>query len=114
MRKELIRSDRSALTPWETFRFRHMLIRDAAYERLPKSERAELHEMFADWLAGALGDRRAEGDEIVGYHLEQAFRYRAELAPVDEHARDLARRGLPSCLIAAGGGRSRGPISLRP
>ena len=60
-RKELIRADRSALTPWETFRFRHMLIRDAAYERLPKSERAELHEMFADWLAGTLGDRRAEG-----------------------------------------------------
>ena len=87
VRKELIRSDRSALTPWETFRFRHMLIRDAAYERLPKSERAELHEMFADWLSGALGDRRAEGDEIVGYHLEQAFRYRAELAPVDERGR---------------------------
>ena len=101
VRKELIRSDRSALTPWETFRFRHMLIRDAAYERLPKSERAELHETFADWLSGALGDRRAELDEIVGYHLEQAFRYRAELASVDEHARDLARRAA-QLLIAAG------------
>ncbi len=88
VRKELIRSDRSALTPWETFRFRHMLIRDAAYERLPKSERAQLHEMFADWLAEALGDSRAEGDEVLGYHLEQAFRYRTELAPVDDRARD--------------------------
>jgi len=101
-RKELIRSDRSALTPWETFRFRHMLIRDAAYERLPKSERAELHEMFADWLSGALGDRRAEGDEIIGYHFEQAFRYRAELAPVDERSRELARRAA-QLLITAGG-----------
>ena len=92
VRKELIRSDRSTLTPWETFRFRHMLIRDAAYARLPKSERAALHEKFADWLSEVLGDRRAEGDEIIGYHLEQAFRYRTELAPVDEHARELARR----------------------
>jgi tetratricopeptide (TPR) repeat protein len=101
VRKELIRADRSTLTPWETFRFRHMLIRDAAYERLPKSERAELHEMFADWLSGALGDRRAEGDEIIGYHLEQAFRYRSELAPVDERSRELARRAA-QLLITAG------------
>jgi class 3 adenylate cyclase/tetratricopeptide (TPR) repeat protein len=100
-RKELIRADRSALTPWETFRFRHMLIRDAAYERLPKSERAELHERFADWLAEALGDGRADGDEIVGYHLEQAFRYRAELGPVDARARQLADRAA-RLLIAAG------------
>lgn len=101
-RKELIRADRSTLTPWETFRFRHMLIRDAAYGRLPKSERAELHEMFADWLSQALGDRRAEGDEIIGYHLEQAFRYRSELAPVDERARQLAGRAA-QLLITAGG-----------
>jgi len=100
-RKELIRPDRSALTPWETFRFRHMLIRDAAYERLPKAERAQLHEMFADWLAKALGDGRSDADEIIGYHLEQAFRYRAELAPVDEHARRLADRAA-QLLITAG------------
>ena len=35
----------------EAFRFRHLLIRDAAYESLPKATRAELHERFADWLA---------------------------------------------------------------
>jgi len=104
VRKELIRSDRSALTPWETFRFRHMLIRDAAYERLPKSERAELHELFADWLDQTLGDRRVEIEEIIGYHLEQAFRYRAELAPVDERARELANRA--ARLLTAAGGRA--------
>ena len=50
VRKELIRPDRSALAQGDAFRFRHMLIRDAAYERLPKAERAELHELFAGWL----------------------------------------------------------------
>ena len=102
VRKELIRPDRSGLAQGDAFRFRHMLIRDAAYERLPKSERAELHELFAGWLDLASGDRRSEAEEMVGYHLEQAFRYREELAPVDERARDLARRAAQR-LIAAGG-----------
>jgi class 3 adenylate cyclase/tetratricopeptide (TPR) repeat protein len=102
VRKELIRPDRSGTTPGDAFRFRHLLIRDAAYERLPKAERAELHELFAGWLELAAGDRRTEVEEMVGYHLEQASRYREELAPVDERARDLARRAAQR-LIAAGG-----------
>jgi class 3 adenylate cyclase/tetratricopeptide (TPR) repeat protein len=102
VRKELIRPDRSGLAQTDAFRFRHMLIRDAAYERLPKSERAELHESFAGWLEASAGDRRTEVEEMVGYHLEQAFRYREELAPVDDRARDLARRAAQR-LIAAGG-----------
>jgi tetratricopeptide (TPR) repeat protein len=111
VRKELIRPDRSGLTPWETFRFRHVLIRDAAYERLPKSERAELHELFADWLDETLGDRRAEVEEIVGYHLEQAFRYRAELAPVDERTRELARRAAQVLIAAGGRGLERSDVA---
>jgi class 3 adenylate cyclase/tetratricopeptide (TPR) repeat protein len=102
VRKELIRPDRSGTTAGDSFRFRHLLIRDAAYERLPKSERAELHERFGGWLELAAGDRRSEVEEMVGYHLEQAFRYREELAPVDDRARDLARRAADR-LIAAGG-----------
>jgi class 3 adenylate cyclase/tetratricopeptide (TPR) repeat protein len=102
VRKELIRPDRSGLAKTDVFRFRHMLIRDAAYERLPKSERAELHELFAGWLDATASDRLTEVEELVGYHLEQAFRYRTELAPVDERARELARRAALR-LIAAGG-----------
>ena len=101
VRKELIRPDRSGLAQGEAFRFRHMLIRDAAYDRLPKSERAELHELFAGWLDRTAGDRLSEVEEMVGYHLEQAYRYREELAPVDERARELARRAALR-LIAAG------------
>ncbi len=101
VRKELIRPDRSVTAPGDAFRFRHLLIRDAAYERLPKAERAELHELFAGWLDQAAGDRRSEVEEIVGYHLEQAFRYREELAPVDDRGRELARRAAER-LIAAG------------
>ena len=102
VRKELIRPDRSGLAGGDAFRFRHLLIRDAAYERLPKAERAELHERFGGWLELAAGDRRSEVEEMVGYHLEQAFRYREELGPPDERARGLAGRAAQR-LIGAGG-----------
>ncbi|HXH96859.1 MAG TPA: adenylate/guanylate cyclase domain-containing protein, partial [Gaiellaceae bacterium] len=70
VRKQMIRPDQPTFPDDEAFRFRHLLIRDAAYGSLPKETRADLHERFADWL-----DAHAtlvEQDEIVGYHLEQA------------------------------------------
>ena len=77
--KELIRPATSLLPGDDAFRFRHLLIRDAAYGALSKATRAELHERFSSWIAERGADL-VELDEILGYHLEQAARYRAELA----------------------------------
>jgi tetratricopeptide (TPR) repeat protein len=82
VRRELIRSDRTAIAGDNGFRFRHLLIRDAAYDALPKAVRAELHERFAGWLE-LHGGELVELDEIVGYHLEQAARYLDELGRLD-------------------------------
>jgi class 3 adenylate cyclase len=101
VRKELIRPDVRHDAVDEAFRFRHLLIRDAAYDSLPKAERAELHEHFADWLEGPPGEGIADRDEIVGYHLAQARSYRVALAPEDEHASSLALRA-GRHLLAAG------------
>ena len=81
VRRELIRSDRPQFAGEDGFRFRHLLIRDTAYDALPKSVRADLHQRFAAWLQqhGEL----VELVEIVGYHLEQAARYHAELGQPD-------------------------------
>ena len=92
VRKELIRPDRRRDGSGEAYRFRHLLIRDAAYDSLPKLERAELHEQFADWLERTAGDRLADMDEITGYHLDQARAYRLALGPDDERTRVLALR----------------------
>jgi class 3 adenylate cyclase/tetratricopeptide (TPR) repeat protein len=78
VRKELVRPAASLLPGDDAFRFRHLLIRDAAYEALSKATRAELHERFSNWIAER-GTDLVELDEILGYHLEQAARYRAEL-----------------------------------
>jgi class 3 adenylate cyclase/tetratricopeptide (TPR) repeat protein len=89
VRKELIRPQRSSVFPAaEAFRFRHQLVRDAAYAAMAKELRAELHERFSGWLEG----ERSEFDEIVGYHLEQAFHYRSQLGPLDDHGLELGAR----------------------
>ena len=77
-RKGLIRPDKAQLPGEEAFRFHHLLLRDAAYEALPKSVRADLHERFAGWLEQH-GEQLVELDELLGYHLEQASRYLDEL-----------------------------------
>ena len=109
VRKELIRPDQPIYPDEEAYRFRHLLIRDAAYDSLPKETRAELHEAFADWL-----DRHAtliEQDEIVGYHLERAYRNRSELDSADPRLDDLARRASARLARAARGAEERGDIS---
>jgi len=78
VRKELVRPDRPQLPGDDAFRFRHLLIRDTAYDALPKATRADLHVRFADWLEQN-GTLLVELDEILAYHLEQAYRYRREL-----------------------------------
>ena len=66
------------------FQFHHALIRDAAYRRVLKQVRAELHERYADWLAAKVGDATAERDEVLGWHLEQAHVYRVALGEVTD------------------------------
>ena len=89
MRKDLVRPEGGGFPGDETYRFRHILIRDAAYRSMPKRTRAEMHERFADWLERTAGERLHEFEEIVGHHLEQAYRYRTELG---EEAVVLANR----------------------
>jgi class 3 adenylate cyclase/tetratricopeptide (TPR) repeat protein len=99
-RMELVRPEQASFAGEEAFRFRHLLIRDAAYQALAKQTRSELHERFAEWLEQSAGDRLSEYEEILGYHYEQAYRYRLELGPEDDHAAALRDRA-GSLLIAA-------------
>jgi class 3 adenylate cyclase/tetratricopeptide (TPR) repeat protein len=104
LRKELILPESSPFAGEDAFRFSHILVHDAAYGSMPKRTRAELHERFASWLERAAGPRLSEFEEILGYHLEQAHRYLAELGPVDEHG--LAVASAAASRLAAAGRRA--------
>jgi tetratricopeptide (TPR) repeat protein len=99
VRKELVRPDKPVLQGEEAYRFRHLLIRDAAYDALPKATRAELHERFANWLE-VQGRDLVELDEIVGYHLEQAYQYRRSLGLDDEQTETLGFRAAEKLAVA--------------
>ncbi len=103
-RKGLVQPVRAELPGKDTFRFRHSLIRDVAYAGIPKAVRAELHEGFASWLRSQRPDGFGEHDEIVGYHAEQAYHYRTELGPTDDHTRALAE--LAAELLGSSGRRA--------
>jgi class 3 adenylate cyclase/tetratricopeptide (TPR) repeat protein len=92
VRKDLVRRDSPGFAGEDAYRFRHLLVRDAAYEVLSRRERAELHERLADWFLGVAGHRLAELEEIVAVHLEQAYRDREQFGLADAAGRQLARR----------------------
>jgi class 3 adenylate cyclase/tetratricopeptide (TPR) repeat protein len=111
VRKELIEPDGSPIGGGKAYRFRHQLIRDAVYEAVPKATRAQLHRGFARWLEGRAGDRAPEYAEFIGYHLEQAVKYRRELGPPGDPERADARRA--GDLLGAAGRRATDRGDLR-
>ena len=92
-RKRFVRPD--ATDDEGAYRFSNLLIRDTAYGSLLKRARATLHERFVEWAERVNRERgrEQEFEEILGYHLEQAYRYRTDLGRVDEEGREIGRRG---------------------
>jgi class 3 adenylate cyclase/tetratricopeptide (TPR) repeat protein len=107
VRKQLIQPDASLFPGEDGFRFRHLLIRDSAYDAVPKATRAELHERYAAWLERR-GAQLVELDDVLGYHLEQAARYKSELGQPDPELTERAAERL-----AAAGRRAAGRADSR-
>ncbi len=92
-RKDMIRLTAASLAGEAVaYHFKHILVREAAYRATTKKLRARLHEHYADWLEQRVGTRVGEYHEVLGYHLEQAYRYLLELGAADHHAVELATR----------------------
>ncbi len=109
VRRDVIRPDRASFAGDEAFRFRHLLIRDAAYRSLSKTTRADLHERFAAWLertAGRAGPR-VRGDRRLPPRAGVPLRITLESIDARQRfARDGRRQ-------AARVGRAQGPRAQR-
>ena len=86
VQKDLIRPLRGPLLDEEGFAFRHVLVREAAYRTTPKARRSYLHRR----VAARLKRRAPDFDELIGYHLEQAWLLQAQVGPVSDGDRRLA------------------------
>jgi class 3 adenylate cyclase/tetratricopeptide (TPR) repeat protein len=112
-RRELIAPNPGGTGDETAFRFAHILVKDAAYNGLLKRARADFHERFVDWaeeLNRRQGASGQEFEEIHGYHLEQAYRYLAELGTLDEHARQVGVRASVKLANAGRRAQARGDV----
>ena len=91
-------------------RFQHIMIRDTAYEGILKRARADLHERFVVWADEVNRDRGAEFEEILGYHLEQAWTYLSELGPLDDRGREIGEDGARRLASAGRRAFARGDV----
>jgi len=110
-RSELIERDTGWMLGEPALRFHHLLIRDAAYRRLLKGTRAELHARLADWIEAQVGDA-PEHDETIGRHLEQAHQHLRELGPLDESGRRLGERAAARLAAAGRAALARDDVPL--
>jgi class 3 adenylate cyclase/tetratricopeptide (TPR) repeat protein len=101
VRRDLLHRSDDGAVRGAAFRFAHALVRDAAYDRIGKPERARLHERLAERL-----DDDGAADALIGYHLEQAYRTRCDLGPPDTGTTELGRRA--GLALARAGRRALG------
>src|SRR5512145_1000608 len=94
------------------YRFDHHMVRETVYNGLLKRARATMHAEFVKWAdqANAGSDRGLEFEEILGYHLEQAYRYLGELGPIDDAGAAIGRDGARRLTSAARRAFSRGDM----
>ncbi len=90
VRRGLVRPTASTIDGRTAFAFTHDLIREVAYERIPRAERARRHLATGEWLEEATGERRAERADLLAQHFASAF----DLATA-ARADDVAERARP-------------------
>jgi tetratricopeptide (TPR) repeat protein len=97
--KELVvPHDPSSFSDEYEFAFRHALIRDGAYDSLPKSLRADKHLGVARWAAERAGDRAEEIAELIATHELEAVNYLDQLG---ERRADVERKAFEDAWAAA-------------
>ena len=99
----------SSLAGAAEFGFRHVLVRDVAYDSLPKRDRATLHAEVARWAEATLADRIDEFAELVAGHLAAALGYEEELAGSPD---DVVLHGLRDLTYRAAARAARRAASI--
>ncbi len=110
-RSDLIEIDAGVTGDDTLLRFHHGLVRDAAYRRLLKETRAELHTRLADWLA-ARGAGAADSEETIGWHLERAYHHLRDLGPLDADGRRIGERAARRLGVAGHRALARDDVAL--
>jgi len=92
-RREFVRRERRSSIAGETeYSFRHALIRDVAYEQIPKVRRADKHLAAAGWIESLA--RREDHAEMLASHYLRAVEYASAGGVVREELVERTVRAL--------------------
>ena len=87
--KELLRPVRNSSVKGEAeYSFRHLLIRDVAYQQIPRAARVRKHRAAAAWIERLAGDRVTDHADILAHHYGQALQL-ARTAGLDDDTPEL-------------------------
>ncbi|MGH2680329.1 MAG: ATP-binding protein [Actinomycetota bacterium] len=95
----------SSLAGQQELIFKHVLIRDVAYESLPRRDRTDAHAAVAGWIEETAADRAGELSELLAYHLSTAVALSGDTP--GGPAEDLRARAFRWLLRASDGARRR-------
>ncbi len=95
VRREFVRPARvSSMRDEEEFSFWHVLVRDVAYQQIPRAARGQKHVQAAEWIERASEGRLADHSEFLAHHYAQALelgRAAGEVGDASELERRLVR-----------------------
>lgn len=84
----------STMAGQSELRFRHVLVRDVCYQRLPRTERVARHERTADWLDGLSRTRDTDLAEVLAHHRWAAHEIARTLGVDTDRYAPAAREAL--------------------
>ncbi|HMQ26374.1 MAG TPA: adenylate/guanylate cyclase domain-containing protein, partial [Acidimicrobiales bacterium] len=106
-RKDVVESTGTYRGDEPVLRFHHILIRDAAYRRLLKKTRAQLHQRVGEWTERTSVSLTGDHEAAIAHHLERASRYRLDLGLDDAETAALGRRAAALLQVAAASSLAR-------
>ena len=100
--REILRRAKTTSVAGQTeYTFRHVLVRDVAYGRIPRADRARKHRAVAEWLGSTLGARRRRPGGTAGLPLRRGTRS-GRRQPATRWPAEMADRAVDHLLAASG------------
>jgi class 3 adenylate cyclase len=91
---QLVEKDLLRPTGTDIFAFRHILIREVAYQTLTRAERGRLHAAAAAWLEGLAGEREDSLAELIAYHYREAATIAAAQRPDEAETQRIREKAV--------------------
>ena len=108
---QLVEKDLLRPTGTDIFAFRHILIREVAYQTLTRAERGRLHAAAAAWLEGLAGEREDSLAELIAYHFREAALIATAQRPAEPETQRIRDKAV-AWLSRAGEVAAAGAASL--